>query len=423
MKLSAVIFVLILFNSLYSQNIWKGNPDYINTPQELKLELEQKYSRVNSFLDNNNLGGMLFTQVRNVNWITAGKANTQIVLNKDIGAASLLIMRDGKKYLICNSSEAGRLMDRDMKDLGYEVRLYNWYEANNVKDTRGEIISSISGGKKIGSDIDFPNTKNISAEFKPLRYSFTEPELKRYRWLAKESTEAVAEVCRKIRSGMNEFEIEALTSAELRARGIFPTVLLIAADERIFNYRHALAGGAAVKKYAMVNIVSEKWGMPVAVTRFVHFGELPDELRNKLNRTAVINAKYEAATKPGVNVSEIFEACKKWYAEAGYEGERQKHHQGGAIGYDDREYVIYPGVNNVIQNNQPFAWNPTITGAKVEDTIIASEDGVEVVTVSENWPMIIVEIEGKLYPQPGILVLDENGNNTNQGDIKLSGDK
>src|SRR3990170_4763045 len=124
--------------------IWKKEARYINTLEEARNEIEEKIVKLNKFFEERNIEGMLFTQVRNVNWITVGRVNTQIVLNKDVGAASLLIMKDGKKYCICNGSEAGRLMNEDLKDLGYELRVYNWYEANPVKDTRGEIIKGIA---------------------------------------------------------------------------------------------------------------------------------------------------------------------------------------------------------------------------------------------------------------------------------------
>jgi antitoxin VapB len=389
-----------------------------------EAEINEKIQRLNKFMDENGLGGMLFTQVRNVYWITGGKVNTQIVLNKDVGAASLLVMRSGKKYLVCSGSESGRLLNESMKGLGYELKQYNWYEANPVKDVRGGIIKGIAGSLKIGSDADFPNTVLVAEKFRPVRYTLTEQEMERYRWLGEQCTEAVSEVCRKLKPGMDEYEIEAMTATALRARGIIPTVLLMAADERIFNYRHALPGGAKVKKYAMVNIVAEKWGMPVAVTRFVHFGPLPEELKNKLEQTAIINACYEEATAPGKPVSEIFEGMKNWYAKAGFEGEWMKHHQGGSIGYDDREYVIYPGNKNIIQNNQAFAWNPTITGAKVEETIIAHENGIEVITKSKDWPVINVELNGRTYPQPAILLRDaETGELLKQDAVTIKAEK
>jgi antitoxin VapB len=349
---------------------------------------------------------MLFTQVRNFYWITAGQANNQIVLNKDVGAASALIMKDGSKYLICNDSEAPRLLNEIMTELGYTLKRYDWFESNILKDVRGDIVSQIAADARIGSDVPYPSTILVADKFKPLRYSLTDPEIKRYRWLGQQTAEAVESVCRSLKPGMDEFEIEALTAAELRSRGIMPTVLLIGVDDRIYQYRHCLPAGAILQKYAMVNVVAEKWGMPMAVTRFVHFGPLPEELKTKLEKTALINAKYQKATLPGKSCAEIFEECKTWYAESGYEGEWIKHHQGGATGYDDREYVIYPGVKEVVQEKQAFAWNPTITGAKIEDTILTYNDHFEVVTATGNWPTINIQLEGKIFPQPAILIKD-----------------
>ena len=402
--LCVLISSLLLFVGCGKKTQWANNPQQLLTKEEINTEIAIKTERVNNFLDEEGLKGILLTQVRNVYWITAGLTNNQIVLNKDVGAASLLIMRDGKKYVICNGSEANRLMDESLGDLGYELIMYNWYESNPNKDVRGRIINELANGGIIGSDIDYPGTVLKSDQITKLRYSLTDTETKRYKWLGRETTEAVAEVCRRIKPGMSEFEIEYMTASELRSRGIFPTVLLIAVDERIYNYRHALAGGAILKKYAMVNVVAEKWGMPIAVTRFVHFGPLPEELAKKIKATAEVNAHFEAATVPGKPVAEIFEACKSWYASVGFKGEWQKHHQGGAIGYNDREYCIYPGIKGTIQENQAFAWNPTITGAKIEDTIIATGNGIEVITVSENWPTISITINGKIYQQPDILI-------------------
>lgn len=384
--------------------MWRHYPQQLLSDAEIQAELDEKLDRVKGFLQNERLSAILLTQVRNVYWITAGTANNQIVLNKDVGAASLLIREDGSKFLICNASEAGRLMEESLQNLGYELRMYNWYDANPSKDVRADVIREIVGKGKVGSDVDYPGTVLVSDKFERLRYSLTDTEIKRYRWLGREVAQAVAEVCRSIRPGMDEYEIEAITSAELRSRGIVPTVLLIGVDDRINRYRHALPGGARLKKYAMMNVVAEKWGMPVAVTRFVHFGPISEELQHKLEAEARVNAHFQAATVPGTSCGKIFEECKSWYAEVGYPDEWNKHHQGGAIGYDDREYIIYPGIKEVVQERQAFAWNPTINGAKVEDTIIAFKDHVEVVTKIDDWPVVRVELNGKVFEQPAILV-------------------
>ena len=57
-------------------------------------------------------------------------------------------------------------------------------------------------------------------------------------------------------------------------RGILPSVYLYAVDERIYKYKHAVARGARLKKYAMLNLCARKWGLAISITRFVHFGEI-----------------------------------------------------------------------------------------------------------------------------------------------------
>jgi len=282
--------------------------------------------------------------------------------------------------------------------------MFDWFESNRQKDIRSEIIFELADGGKIGSDVNYPGTVLIADKFAKLRYRLTDTEITKYRWLGRETTKAVSDVCRKIKPGMNEFELEYLTACELRSRGIFPAVLLTAVDERIYNYRHALPAGEKLKKYAMINVVAEKWGMSIAVSRFVHFGPPPEELSGKIKACAEVNAHFLASTVPGKPLAQIFDECKKWYEEAGYKNEWRKHHQGGAIGYNTREYKIYPGLDEIVKENQAFAWNPTITGAKIEDTVISYKDKIEVVTTSEDWPMIEVTLNGKVYLQPDILI-------------------
>jgi len=71
---------------------------------------------------------------------------------------------------------------------------------------------------------------------------------------------------------------------------------------------------------------------------------------------------------------------------AGFAGEEHLHHQGGASGYRTREWVAHPASSEQVQLNQAFAWNPSITGTKTEETSIALADRVEIITTTPDWP-------------------------------------
>jgi hypothetical protein len=50
-----------------------------------------------------------------------------------------------------------------------------------------------------------------------------------------------------------------------------------------------------------------------------------------------------------------------------------------------------------------YAWNPSITGTKSEDTILVGPGSNEVLTSIPDWPMLIVEAKGQNIPRPAIL--------------------
>jgi creatinase/prolidase-like protein len=56
------------------------------------------------------------------------------------------------------------------------------------------------------------------------------------------------------------------------------------------------------------------------------------------------------------------------------------HHQGGTTGYGSREIIATPDTHDPIVAGNAFAWNPSITGYKSEETFVLTEGGPEVVT-------------------------------------------
>ena len=131
-------------------------------------------------------------------------------------------------------------------------------------------------------------------------------------------------------------------------RGMQPIVNLVAADERIFKFRHPLPTDKKLEKYAMLVLCGRRKGLVCSITRLVHFGPLPDEVRCKTQKLAGIDAALILATRPGAQIRDVFNSGLKAYDAAGYADEWQLHHQGGPAGYESREFVGRPDVKGEV---------------------------------------------------------------------------
>ncbi len=100
------------------------------------------------------------------------------------------------------------------------------------------------------------------------------------------------------------------------------------------------------------------------------------------------------------------------YEAHGYHDEWRNHTQGGPIGYGAREFGVAPlaapdrYTEIAVEDGQAVAWNPTVQGAKSEDTFLVGDDGNEMITNSPTWPAVTVPLADGTLTRPGILEVD-----------------
>ncbi len=153
----------------------------------------------------------------------------------------------------------------------------------------------------------------------------------------------------------------------------------------------------------MLVLCGRKHGLICSITRLVHFGPLSDEIRKKQTTVAQIDAEMIAATRPGFTIGDVFRKAQSIYASTGFPDEWQLHHQGGSAGYAPREFTATPTSTQPILVGQAFAWNPSITGVKSEDTILVGEHSNEIITEMPGWPVIDVQVGDQVVKRPAIL--------------------
>jgi Xaa-Pro aminopeptidase len=354
-----------------------------------------KVEKVREWMAGHGLAAVALGGRDSFSWITDGGDN-HIVSASDMGVAYVVVTAD-KTAIVTANIEHQRIADEELARLQAEVLSHPYYE-----NRKAEMIRSLASGR-IAADDPALGFEPIPGDFYRLRYVLTPEEVARMRDLCATTARLMGEATRAVKPGMTEHEIAADIARRFYADGIEPMVDLVASDERIHKYRHPIPTDKRVDKYAMLVVCARKMGLIAAVTRLVHFGPLPDELRKKQEALCQVDLRFILATKPGRSVRDVYADGVAEYAKAGYPDEWQLHHQGGAIGYKPREYFGSSFSEEVVHENQAFAWNPSITGTKVEDTILVTASGAEVLTPTPGWPMINVTLDGVTVARPAVL--------------------
>ncbi len=356
-------------------------------------ELELKLQRIDELLNRYSLNALLLRQAASFAWVTCGSSCTVNVGDR-YGEASILITPHGR-YVITNNIESRRLQEEEhLQD--WDFRVMPWYSQDGM-------VAELAHGLQIGADAEYPGATDLTADISRMRATLLPPEIERFRTLCKASAEAMDAAIMTIRPGLTENQIAGMLVRGALARGIEPIVHLVAVDERIYKYRHPLPTDKRLEKYAMLVLCGRKWGLVASITRLVHFGPLPEELRNKARACALVDAHYVSATRPGKRLNDVLREAADCYRLYGFEDEWKLHHQGGLAGYVPREIIATPDTVDDIMQGQVYAWNPSITGVKSEDTILVGEEHNEVLTAIPHWPVVKVNLRGQTIERPAIM--------------------
>jgi Xaa-Pro dipeptidase len=370
--------------------------DLQQSPEALLAEFEAKRRRLCKHMASSDLAAVQLQRTENIAWLTAGLVDRRVLLPSPLGIATILLLRNGDAFYLAPDNEGRRLAEEDFAGLPFSAVTAPWHAADF-----GAKIHSLAGEGRIAADTAPEGAALLFAQ----RASLTDTEIERYRWLGRNTAQVTANVLQSLEPGITERIMAARISASLLEQGIEPSVLLMASDDRILRYKHAVAQNAKLERFGMLNLCSRRWGLSISITRFVHFGQMPQRLVDAFAVAAEVNARLLAATKVGVTSAELFATAAATYASLGHPGEELRHHQGGATGYGEREWLATPAGEERVVNRQAFAWNPSVDGGKVEDTVLPRDDGeIELLTATPDLPVVSSRAGGRTVQSAGVLV-------------------
>lgn len=364
------------------------------------VDLDERASRLDAYLASEGYEAVWFGEPATFAWATGG--DNRVDRSAAVGEAAVGYTAEGEWWVVTNNVEAERLAAEELPvAFTASVVSNSWHEA-----TLAQGVAARSPTPAV-ADFDVPGFDTLDPT--ALRLRLADDDRRRYRRLAGEVAESVEAVCRELAPSDTEREVAAGLRVGLERREIEAPVVLVGGGERAREYRHCTPSRSALGEYALVSVTGRRAGMHVSCTRTVAF-DPPEWLGDRHRAAAEVETAALAATErvaggtsdPG-RAGDVFDAIREAYTDAGWDGEWEHHHQGGATGYAGREWFVTPDSRAPVLAPAAYAYNPTVQGAKSEGTALVTGEEVEVVTATDDWPTITVASGGVTLDRPAVL--------------------
>lgn len=341
--------------------------------------------RLDDYLAREGLAAVWFARPATFAWLTGG--DSVVDGDSDVGVAAAGYDGDSVTVLT-DSIEAPRLREEELSD-SVTVETFPWHTSS--------LSAAVRETSPRPAAADFAVSGFETVDATSLRQPLTDRQCERYRENGEAVAAAVEGVARSIDTTDSERAVAARLRGELAAAGFTAPVVLVGGEERAQRYRHYTPTERELGGYALLSVTAEREGLYTSCTRTVAF-DPPAWLRERTRSAMRVEATALAATRSvaiqGGTAGDVFAAIQRAYDAVGWAGEWREHHQGGAAGYAGREWIATPDSDHAVALPQGYAWNPTVEGAKSEDTHLVTSDGIELLSGTGEWPTHTVEAVG-----------------------------
>lgn len=364
----------------------------LKTIKKFSQEVSEKIAFVQNTLKE---AGMAAAHLRGTDWFawaTAGGENT-VLLAAETGVAEVLITGNGA-WILTDEIESQRFIDEELPT-NFELFINPWAEIGK----RESFVRDVTEGGKIASDRPLNGESPLPVQLMARKRVMTSSEIERYRQVGRQASEAMTEVLSQAKPTWTEYQLAGAGAEALWARGLHPTLTLVAGERRLPLYRHATATGEVLGREAMLVFCARGYGLYANLTRFVCFGQLDGDRAQLHQQVREVEAECLNLCHAGTSLNTVYQALAQAYEQRGFPKAIYEHHQGGTTGYLSREVVANPTTADALARQMAVAWNPSLPGAKIEDTfLLQSDGGLENLTFDPQWPS--VEVAGRSRPIP-----------------------
>lgn len=364
-----------------------------------------KINQISTYLSENNLDAAFITTPDNVFYVSGFQSNPHERL------LGVVIFKDAEPLMICpkmevpDAKEAGWSFDV----VGHQDTDQPWQLLKEAIERKGVNIAQLAI-EKSHMTVErlealqelFPQASfaRLDDQLNSMRVVKDESELVILRKAAEYADYAIEVGVSEIAEGKTELEILTAIELALKKKGIahmsFDTMVLSGPKTAS---PHGKPGDRKIQKgdFILFDLGVIYKGYCSDITRTVSFGE-PSDAQKEVYE-AVRKAEQDAvdAVKPGVRAMDLDKIARDVITQAGY-GEFFTHRLGHGLGISVHEFPSVTGNNEMeliegmVFTIEPGIYDPNITGVRIEDDVVVTKNGVEVLTKYPKELVIIPSV-------------------------------
>ena len=241
-------------------------------------------------------------------------------------------------------------------------------------------------------------TEFLSFDFASLRIVKRDDELQCLRQAFRIADESFAAMLPQLKVGMTENEARIILETEMLQRGSRePSFTTIVASGYRSSMPHGVASDKVMERgdFVTFDFGAMYSGYHSDMTRTIVLGKASDEQKKLYSIVQEAQSRGVAFIKEGVTGAEVDAVCRNYIKEQGY-GSNFGHGTGHGVGLDIHELpVASPRSKDILTENmvvtvEPGIYLPGYMGLRIEDTVIVTKEGCEILT---KTPKDLIELD------------------------------
>lgn len=350
-----------------------------------------KINQIQSYLKEHELDMAFITTPDNVFYFSQFKSNPHERL------LGVMIFQDATPVLVCPKMEVPDAINSGWQydvighldtDQPFQL-MKEKVHSNNVSVNKVAIEKSHLTVERLEAlQHVFPQAQFVRLDEKinDMRVIKDEMELEKLREAARLADYAVEVGCKEIAEGKTEMQILTAIENAIKDKGYkmsFDTMVLSGPKTAS---PHGTPGERKIQKGDLIlfDLGVEYEGYCSDITRTVAFGNVSDAQKEIYHLVRTANEKAIEAVKPGVRAMDIDKTARDVITDGGY-GEDFSHRLGHGLGISVHEFPSMTGTNDLqLKAGMVFTIEPgiynNIAGVRIEDDVVVTETGVEVLT-------------------------------------------